>query len=171
MSDDHHLGEDLAALALGDTTLREKHQAHMAGCSACRRAVAEAEHVMVALAMPVEAPSVAFDRALWARLDAEDAAEQRSWRARLRAWWSTPARAWGLGLAGVALASLVAVLAVPSLRDPSGPSSEVIQALAAVDDVDLAENLELLEDMELVEELDAIEDLDAIEALDEESAG
>lgn len=171
MSDDHHLGEDLAALALGDTALREKHQAHLASCAACRRAVAEAEHVMVALALPVEAPSAAFDRALWARLDAEDAAERGSWRGRWRAWWSTPARAWGLGVAGVALAGVIAVLVVPALREPSAPSSEVIQALAAVDDVDLAENLELLEDMELVEDLDAIEDLEAIEALDPESAG
>lgn len=171
MSEDHHLGEDLAALALGDPAARAKHQAHLESCAACRRAVAEAEHVMVALAMPVEAPSAAFDRALWARLDAEDAAERATWLARLRAWWGTPARAWGLGLAGAALAAVIAVVVVPGLEDPAGPSSEVIQALAAVDDVDLAENLELLEDMELVEELDAIEDLEAIEAIDEESAG
>ncbi len=180
MSDDRHVGEDLVLLALGDGAPSQdaatRHAAHLAGCAECRGAVEEARRVMVALTLPAEAPSPAFDRALFARLDAIDAEARGTPWARLMAWVGGGAP-WGrLSLAGGALAVVLVVAA--TVLTPGGdgapggaPGDDVASALAAVDDVELAENLDLLGDLELVEELDAIEDLEAIETLAEGSPG
>lgn len=178
MSDDHHLGEDLVALALDDEAALARHASHLEGCADCRRALEESRRVMIALAIPAEAPSAAFDRGVWARLDAVDAEARGSWWATLFGGGAGGGRPWlGWAGAGAGVAACAAVLAVVLLRGPSGAPGEPesgadeVRALASVEDVELTENLELLDDLDLVEALDAIEDLEVIETLDEGTPG
>lgn len=168
---EHHLGEDLAAIASGGSDIsaakRAELEAHVAGCTSCQRALAETRMIFEALDLaPVIVPSPAFDRALFSRLDAVDralAAEERSafW-SRVTAWL-TPQR---VAVAGVAAAVLALVLVAQ-------PSSDVVVASddAAVLEVEVAENLELLQNFEVVDNLDVIDDLDLLAALDEEEPG
>src|SRR5688572_4286094 len=74
---EHHLGEDLAAMAdegRGLAPLRREELAkHVSDCAECRAALRSAKLVLEAVEAdrPPE-PSPAFDRALFARLDALD---------------------------------------------------------------------------------------------------
>ena len=171
-STSHHLGEDLSAMADGGAALepakRAELTAHVAGCAACQQAIAEAQQIFSALeAQPALEPSSSFDRSLFAKLDAADAAAQPSLLARLKAWLQPPQIFVGAAMAAAAAAALVIWAPAPT---PALSEQPALMVLASGEDVlDVAENLELLEDLELFEQLDALEDLDVIEQLELEA--
>jgi hypothetical protein len=84
MSREHHLGEDLAALASPPGTAlelpsarRSELEAHLADCPACQAALADARRIFQVLDRePVAEPSARFDAALMERLDGIDRARR-----------------------------------------------------------------------------------------------
>jgi len=154
-----HLGEDLATLALGNEDSIKKHSAHLTSCPDCARALDEAKRVMSALDQPALEPSMGFDRALFARLDAIDAASP--W-ARIKAWFTLPR------LIGAGVMALGVSLVLMTMTPLATPDEAV---LASIEDDDVAENLDMLTDLDVVEDLDVAEDLEDIVELDEGSPG
>lgn len=184
---DHHLGEDLAAMAaegagLSPETLA-RHREHLAGCAACQKALAEAQAVFRVLeALPIAEPSSGFDRALFARLDREEAsgavvggvnapagAISLSWLDRLGTRLFGPGRgSVGFALAGAGALGVVLLAGGLALRPGNEPAPAEV-AVAA--DLELAENLELYQNLDLLDDLDVADDLDLIEAMDEGAPG
>lgn len=155
---EHHLGEDLLAMAEGGASLslarREELQLHLDSCAACQAAVAETRRVLLMVEkLPMVEPSPAFARALSLRLDQLDAEAQDAFWARLKATLTLPR------LAGAMALAAAAVLGVLLLR----PASEPTESLEVLE---VAEHLELYQDLEVLEDLDVLEDLEAIEALE-----
>lgn len=167
---DHHLGEDLAAVAEGGGTAEQ--QAHVATCTECQMAVRSAKLVFAAVAQ-VEAPvlSDSFDRAMSARLDAIDALEKRlpqesSWLDRWREFFTLPKL--GFAVAGVAIV-LFAVMFFfeEGRRSPeqllTAELAQNLDELALIEDIELYENLEIVEDLDVIEDLGDLEALEALE--------
>ena len=189
---DHHLGEDLAAMAAEGAGLSQetvaRHREHLSSCGACQKALAEAQAVFRALeALPVAEPSSGFDRALFARLDREDASgpvvggvnppagaiaslnASLSWLERLGERLFGPGRgSLGFGLAGAGALGVVLLAGGLALRPGNEPAPAEV-AVAA--DLELAENLELYQNLDLLDDLDVADDLDLIEAMDEGAPG
>lgn len=169
---DHHLGEDLAAMAAegaglnADTVAR--HREHLRSCAACQKALAEAQAVFRVLeALPAAEPSSGFDRALFARLDQEDSS--KSWLERLGERLFGPGRgSLGFALAGAGALGVVLLAGGLTLRSGNEPAPAEV-AVAA--DLELAENLELYQNLDLLDDLDVADDLDLIEAMDEGAPG
>jgi hypothetical protein len=155
MSEEHHLGEDLAAMAGGGRGLEAAKKAelerHVDGCAACRAALVSARMVLetVDAARP-PAPSEGFDRALFARLDALDRIERPGLLEQLRAWFSVPRMA---AVAAVAAGITVGVI---TLRGPSEDLDQAevareLEGLAVADDLELYRDLDVIEEMEIGE--------------------
>ncbi len=165
----HHLGEDLGAMAEGGDTLptvrREELDAHIACCPSCRQAIADTQAVLRGMNMTSLEPSQGFDAALFAQLDAIDEAARSSLWQRLRAWAAPP----GILIAGAATAA--GLLIVYSLQPTVSPPTMLqppAEGLAHRDMLNLAEDLELYKSMDLISELDLLEDLQVIAELDVE---
>jgi anti-sigma factor RsiW len=172
MSDEIHLGEDLAAFAGGSPELPAARRAalerHLEACPECRQAVAQARQIFAALeAMPATEASLGFDRALYARLDRLDAAGERTLAARIAAWLFRPAPLAGLAAAAAAVVAAVVLTGRPT----EAPPAEVLLAAEVPEVVEIAENLELLRDLEVLEDLDVAEDLDLLSEIEEGEAG
>ena len=171
MRDGHHLGEDLASMARGGDDLgaaeRAEHEAHIADCRDCQRAIDEAQHILQAFeAAPDLEPSVGFDRAMFAKLDEIDRELQPTLRDRLKGFFAWPQLVFG------AIATVAAVVGLvlwwPWAAGPSATRADM--ALVATH-IDLLEILDVLEEIELYDNLDVLDDLEVIEALDELEAG
>ena len=145
-----HVDEDIVPYLSGALVPAEQARvaAHLEGCEACRRAVAESRAVLTALRPGRPAPP-SVD---WARYQAELRAKvaRRSWGSWLRPW---PA------LAAVALATVVLVLTLQT-------SDRRLTELAALDESVLGAQLPMLQQYRVVERLDLLEDLDVIGQLD-----
>ncbi len=189
---DHHLGEDLAAMAAEGAGLTPetlaRHREHLAACASCQKALAEAQAVFRVLeALPAAEPSSGFDRALFARLDQEDALSgaiapaagfipprtgrdsSKSWLERLGERLFGPGRgSLGFALAGAGALGVVLLAGGLTLRSGNEPAPAEV-AVAA--DLELAENLELYQNLDLLDDLDVADDLDLIEAMDEGAPG
>jgi anti-sigma factor RsiW len=127
---------------------RAELETHLAGCEACRAALAAQRRLSGALASltPIEPPRD-FEARFWARVARdEDPPGAVGWRERFFS------RRLALGLGGAAAAAIALVLA---LRGPAEPDID-LQIVAN------AEDLELLEDPDL----DLIEVVDKLEAWD-----
>jgi len=134
---------------------RAELETHLAGCEACRAALAAERRLSGALAaLPPVAPPRDFEARFWARIarekDGARSARERDapvgWRERLFS------RRAALGLGGAAAAAVALVLA---LRGPAEPDVD-LQIFAN------GEDFELLEDPDL----DLIEVVDKLEAWD-----
>lgn len=193
--EEHHLGEDLAAMAEGGTSLdadrRAELQRHVATCDACKSAIAGCRLVFRAMAeTPRVEPSNLFDERLFARLDAIDrggssAASEGAFRPTLGALVHRVAAFFTLPRVGLAAAAatlgVVFLLSVQPKIERTVPDPvmhEVARDLATdptslelAEHLELAENLELLRDYEIIEDLDALEELDLIEGMDDAEAG
>ena len=151
-----HPRENLVAYLDGelDAATREALSAHLAGCESCRAQVSRQRQLDGALAaLPRLEPSPGFEARFWARL-ARERDEPTGLGARVRAWLS-PLRV-GLGLAGVAAASVALVLAFrqggPAPLEPDRDWEIVVDS----------ESYELFsEDVELIEILEILENWDA----------
>lgn len=172
MSDvlDHHLGEDLAAMADGGRSLQDARklelERHVEDCAVCRTAIASAKLVLetVDATRPLE-PSKSFDSALFAKLDALDQQSRVSIWDRLRELFTLPK----IGVAMAAAAALV--LAVVFFEQDRRSPEQFLTADVAqnLEGLAVAEDLDLYRDLELVENLDVLDDLDAINAMDGEA--
>jgi hypothetical protein len=193
---EHHLGEDLAAMADGGRGLADARrlelEQHVAACADCRAAVASAQVVLRAVDERVEAaPSESFDRALSARLDALDRAAHDPEAARSSGARHATGRRAGLAgrlparlatrlaarlaawvqmprfvLAGAAAALLVAVVVVRLIAGGAGATDGANGGPVPELAAGADEELEVLAELELFEELDVVEDLDVIEELE-----
>jgi hypothetical protein len=173
-TNDHHLGEDLAAMADGGRGLEaarfEALSKHVAACRECQTAIAAARTVLEVIEKREEqAPSPAFDRAMFARLDAIDR-EQPGLLARVRQLLSTGPR---LGFAMAAATAAVVLVAVFTRApapdaDPAVLASAPAEIVADPDALAVAEELDLFRDYDVIEDLDVLEDLEVIEAMDGE---
>ena len=163
---DHHLGEDLAAMADGGRGLaaerRLELERHVEGCAACRTALASAKLVLKTVdAARVELdPSKRFDAALFARLDAVDRASRRP-----RVWFALPRI--GLAFAAAAAVVLAVVFFEQDARSPE--QFLTVEVAQNLEGMAVAEELDLYRDLEVVENLDVLDDLEAIEAIDGEA--
>ena len=120
--------------------------AHLAGCDACRAALAAERRLSGALAsLPVLEPTPDFEARFWARI-ARDQEAPEGWATRLFS------RRLALGFGGAAAAALAAVLALRGRTDPD-PDWRIAAS---------AEDFELLEDpdLELIENVDVLEEWD-----------
>jgi anti-sigma factor RsiW len=174
MSRAGHLGENLAALALGGTLLAPERRAelerHLDGCGECQRALAEAKKIFAALAeIPAVEPGAGFDRALREKLDAIDGAAEDTIWARFRRLLTVP----NVAAAGFAAAAMaIAVVAIRGPQDPSEPPPEIAENVLLSGEGDegleIAENLELLRDLDVIEDLDVADDLEVISMVEGE---
>lgn len=145
-----HVDENVVAYLSGELAPAEQARvtAHLEGCEACRRAVAESRAVLVALA-PGRPAAPPVD---WARYQAELRAKVAR---RPRGWWRRPWPA----LAAAAVATIVLVL---TLQTPDRRLTD----LTALDETVLGAQLPMLQQYRMVERLDMLEDLDVIGQLD-----
>jgi hypothetical protein len=170
---DHHLGEDLAAMAEGGASLPEAKklelERHIEGCAACKTAIASAKLVLDAVdAVRPPDPSTSFDHALFARLDAIDrrAASPGFWE-RVRELFTLPKL--GAAVAAVAVLVLGLVFYDPDI-DQVAPEKLLTRDVAEnLDGLAFAEDLEVLQELDVVEDLDVLEDLEVIEMIDGEA--
>jgi len=163
-SEEHHLQDDLEAMADGGRALsparREALQQHIDSCQACQAALHDTQAALAALNSEDLQPSEGFDAALYAKLDAIDAEQPSSFWANFR-HWLTPPRLYALG--AVAAVTLVVIAASQSggLSEP-----ETSAPLAQAELLDLVQDQQMYESLELLRDLDMLEDLEVIEALD-----
>src|SRR6185503_13566005 len=133
---EHHLDEDLAAMADDGRGLSRERKAelerHVADCAHCRAALASARLVLstVDAQKPLE-PSEAFNRALFARLDALDQAGKKTFSERLRELFTLPRV--GIAMAAAASIAVAVVVYRPSDDVAVAPTSDV-EELAIADD-------------------------------------
>jgi anti-sigma factor RsiW len=167
----HHLGEDLAAMVDGGASLsdarRQELESHLESCVVCRGAIEQARTALDLLSGPGIEPSQGFDRALYARLDAIDEKQASSLSARLARFFTPPR----VLTAAAAAAAVFAIVHYPRKVDPpgtAGPQEPSVESLAQVEVLEMAEDLELYENLDVVSELDVLEDLEVIEALEVE---
>ena len=126
----HLTEEDLILHFYGESTAAPVDQ-HLAACAGCREEFERLRHVLSLMDTPeafnpVDAPGVAFEREVWARLEPQ-LAPRRSWAAE----WLTPRRL--VLAASVAMLLLVAFVAGRFSRD-DGPATATTTA-SADDDV------------------------------------
>jgi hypothetical protein len=166
---DHHLGEDLLAMAEGGAGLSPARkvdlEAHLATCAECQAAIASAKLVLrVVDAHPVDEPSPAFDRALFARLDEID--RRVPFLQRVKDFFTVPKIGFAFAAGAAAAALAVAVIYVDN-RHPND-SAMTVELAMNLEGLRVAENLDLYKNLEVIENLDVLDDLDAIQALEEE---
>lgn len=174
-----HLGDDLAAMASGGSSLdadrRAELERHLTACAQCRGELEEARAVFAALDQtPAVEPSPGFDRALYARLDAIDGASRAGVLSVLRTFFTPPRLALGAALAAGLVLGLLA-LPPPGSELPAGgeelASEGSLMLEGEVDGLEVAEQLEMLRDLEVIENLDVIDDLETISEIDEGEPG
>jgi len=153
-----HPDAALAGYAAGDLAAaeRERLDAHLADCAACRDTLAEYRTLLAELAATAAGAAPA-DTLAWPRYRAElrarlAARRARSWHAR----WLRPVPVAASAAAAAALA-LVVYAALPG-----APNGE----LAAIEYDGLAARLPLIHQYPVVEQLELLEDLDVIRNLD-----
>jgi putative zinc finger protein len=171
---EHHLGEDLMAMADGGADLpaarKAELEAHVASCPECQEALASARAVLRAIDA-AEQPDVSasFDRALFARLDSIDAADRktavspRSFIERIRAFFTLPR----IGIAVAATAGLVIAVFFSIDRQPIDTPTAV-EFAQNLEGLRVADNLDLYRNLDVVENLDVLDDLETIQAMEEE---
>lgn len=115
-------------------------EAHLAGCAACQRALAEMEELDAALteATPPLQLNGAFDQTLFARIDAIDDSQRAEARRRLEQEWQQQMQAlsrnWRRTLAFVIpgiIASIVLAFALMTWLDSSGVTNNLVAQGAA----------------------------------------
>ena len=143
---------EFASGRLGEDA-RARVEAHLAGCAACRAAVADFRVLLDRLATTVPpAPDIA-----WARYRAEVRARRDARSgAPGRARWLRPAPI--AASAAVAAACAIILWLAPGARPPADLASMEYDGLAA--------RIEMIDHYRVVEELDLLEDLDVIRNLD-----
>jgi len=119
---------------------------HLAGCAACRSALAELETCLGTVPRPElqlsSASKLQFAEAVLAR------SRRRSF---------SPGKAWGSALAAAgALAVAIALL------QPVDPRVPTLPAASAQVDMEVLEQLELLQNLELLENLDLLQEMERL---------
>jgi len=153
-----HPDAALAGYAAGDLAgdERQRLEAHLADCAACRESVAEYRTLLAELAATAAA-AAPTDTIAWPRYRAELRARLATRRAPpWRARWLRPLPVAASAAAAAALA-LVVYAALPT-----APGGE----LAAMEYDGLAARLPLIDQYRVVEQLELLEDLDVIRNLD-----
>jgi hypothetical protein len=172
MSDagDHHLGEDLAAMADGGRDLSPEKklelERHIESCAICKAAISQARLVLktVDVVRRAPEPSSSFDASLFSRLDAVDREVRGSIWEKIRELFTLPK----IGVAVAAAAALILGI-VFFEQDRRSPEDLLTPELAQnLEGFMIADELELYQDLELAENFDVLEDLEAIEAMDGE---
>lgn len=163
---EHHLADDLEAMADGGEGLsaarRDALQQHIATCEACQCALQETQAALSALRSDALEPSAGFDAALFAKLDAIDAAQAQTLWTRVQQYFTLPQ----LYAVGAVAAIALIIVVVRPFEGPGNPAAPA--PLARAELMDLAQDQEMYESLELLRELDVLEDLEIIEMLEVE---
>lgn len=173
---DHHLGEDLGAMALGGQGLTSAREAylseHIAECAACRNALLTAQLVQSTVEnMPPVEPSNGFDRALFRQIDALDRASLPPVARRLAELFIRP-RLISMVVAIGALIIIGVTTLLRRVQTPAPPPAEPamswmtpevaenLEGLAFAEDLDLLADLEVFDNLEELDEWEEIQSLD-----------
>jgi anti-sigma factor RsiW len=151
---ERHPDVELSAYAAGslDSDARTEIERHLAGCAACRAAVADYRLLLDHLAAaPAPAPEIAWPR-YRAELRARRDRSSASWRAR----WLRPIPV-AVATAAVAACAIVVFALAPG----TAPTD-----LTSIEYEGLASRMEMIDHYPMVEQLDLLEDLDVIRNLD-----
>ena len=148
---DKHPETALVPYAKGELAADERAgvAAHLDGCEACRRGLADVQSVLAQLASPPAPPEPH-----WGRYRAELRARVRAGRSR---WWKAP-------LPVAVSAGLAAALLLFTLRPT--PVEQRGGDLASLDETSIGARLDMLEHYDIVQRLDLLEELDVIRHLD-----
>jgi anti-sigma factor RsiW len=170
--------EAIGALVDGELEGAERAavEAHLAGCTGCRKELEELRRLAAAFAsLPPVEPAPDFEARFWARI-AREAGAPQGFAARLRRLFS-PGGALALG--AVAAAALLLFINLPRTPEPVAPAEPALtQAESAsaptpapadtdVRIVSSDKDFELLQDPEM----DAISELDVLEEWDDAGPG
>jgi anti-sigma factor RsiW len=118
---------------------------HLADCPGCRRALETLRHADALVRdLPPLAPSAAFDRTFWEKVDAlETGSRYRIWAGQIFRGWRP---VWAAVLTGIAVAALIHFGRTDALT---------------TEEVFIAQHIELLEDYDVISQLDMLEEFDA----------
>jgi anti-sigma factor RsiW len=157
-----HPGTELALYATGEIAAGERARVerHLAGCAACREAVADYRALLAELAATPAVPPAVVAEVAWPRYRAQLRARVEALRAARRPGWRTR---WLRPLplaASTAVAAALALIVYAVL--PAGRPAD----LATMEYDGLAARLPLIDQYRVVEQLDLLEDLDVIRNLD-----
>jgi anti-sigma factor RsiW len=118
---------------------------HLADCPGCRRTLETLRHADALVRdLPPLAPSEAFDRTFWEKVDAlETGSRYRIWAGQIFRGWRP---VWAAVLTGIAVAALIHFGRTDALT---------------TEEVFIAQHIELLEDYDVISQLDMLEEFDA----------